>query len=109
MREAAMGRLTNLRPAVAALPARVKLAPKIAEDFYGSKAWRALAAKAKHEAGHRCQRQGCYSNKRLIADHIVERRDGGADLERSNIEVLCCDCHAKKTAQARARRAKGGG
>lgn len=103
-----MGRLTNLRPAVATLPSRVKLAPKIAEDFYNSKAWRALAAQAKREAGYRCQRPGCSSNVRLIADHVIERRDGGADLDRANIEVLCNAHHQAKTALARARRAKGG-
>lgn len=100
-----MARLTNLRPALSGLPARVKLAPKIADTFYTSKEWRACAAKAKRRAGYACER--CQSGVRIIADHVVERRDGGADLDDTNIEVLCADCHAKKTAMARQRRARG--
>jgi 5-methylcytosine-specific restriction endonuclease McrA len=43
----------------------------------------------------------------VIADHIVERKDGGADLDPNNIELLCHAHHQKKTALARARRARG--
>ena len=104
-----MGRLTNLKPALAGLPPRVKAAPKLVEAFYNSREWRSLAALMKREAGYRCQRPGCFSTERLIADHIVERKDGGANLDRSNIEVLCHAHHQAKTALARARRAKGQG
>lgn len=81
------------------------MAPKRAESFYQSTEWRALVASIKRERGNFCQR--CGSSERVIADHIVERKDGGADLDRSNIELLCAKHHAIKTAQARARRARG--
>lgn len=49
---------------------------------------------------------------RLIADHIVERRDGGADFDPANIQLLCIrlnadgqgGCHNRKTTVARHRR-----
>jgi 5-methylcytosine-specific restriction enzyme A len=96
--------LVNLKPRAVAMPARVVLAPKVADRFYESKEWRALAAQMKRKAGYMCK---CGSGRRLIADHIVERKDGGADLDPGNIEILCGDCHAKKTADARKRRARG--
>lgn len=103
----AMGKLTSMAPRVGGLEPRLRLAPKVAEPFYSTREWRALAASCKRAAGYRCQRPGCGSSDRLIADHIVERKDGGADLDRRNIEVLCGTCHARKTAEARQRRARG--
>jgi 5-methylcytosine-specific restriction enzyme A len=99
--------LSTMRPRVAGLPHRVALAPKRAELFYQSKEWRATAARVKRRDGYACVR--CGSGQRLIADHIVERKDGGADLDEANLETLCGDCHAKKTAEARKRRARGQG
>jgi 5-methylcytosine-specific restriction endonuclease McrA len=58
-------------------------------------------------AGHRCQRCG-RMNCRLYADHIVERKDGGAVLDPSNGQALCASCHALKTSHARAERHRGG-
>ena len=101
-----MARLTCIGPRVGALAPRVKLAPKVADRFYESKAWRGLAARAKKLAGWACVR--CGSGVRLIADHIVERKDGGAELDPANVEVLCHACHQAKTAKARAKRASGG-
>jgi 5-methylcytosine-specific restriction protein A len=101
-----MGRLTAMTGRLGALPAKVKAAPKMAEPFYQSREWRSLVASIKRERGAWCER--CGSRDRVIADHIVERKDGGADLDPSNIELLCGKHHAAKTAAARARRAKGG-
>ena len=100
-----MARLTTLRPSVAALSSRLRLPPKIADPFYQSAEWRALVARVKRERGSWCQR--CGSKQRVIADHIVERRDGGADLDASNIEILCFKHHQQKTALAQRRRALG--
>ncbi|MCB1516116.1 MAG: HNH endonuclease [Hyphomicrobiaceae bacterium] len=48
----------------------------------------------------------CGSTIRLIADHILERRDRPElELELTNVETLCQACHNAKTAKARARRA----
>ena len=99
--------LQNLKSRVAGLPPRVAPAPKVADRFYESREWRALAAQMKRKAGYVCARPGCGSSHRLIADHIVERKDGGADLDPLNIEVLCAEHHAQKTAAARSRRARG--
>ncbi|WP_423804552.1 HNH endonuclease [Novosphingobium lindaniclasticum] len=43
-----------------------------------------------------------------MLDHKQERKDGGADLDPANLEWLCQPHHNRKTAEARARRARGG-
>lgn len=100
-----VGKLTNLRPTLASLPSRLKPPPKTAEQFYQSPEWRRLVAQIKRERGNWCER--CGSKHRVIADHIVERKDGGADLDPSNIELLCFTHHQQKTASERAKRAAG--
>jgi 5-methylcytosine-specific restriction protein A len=89
------------------LAPRIAVPAKVAEGFYQSKAWRALVASIKRERGNRCQRLGCRSTHRIIADHVVERKDGGADLDRNNIELLCFAHHQAKTAAARRARSRG--
>lgn len=88
------------------MPSRVRSLPKVAESFYQSKEWRELVRRIKAERGNWCER--CGSKHRVIADHIVERKDGGAELDPLNIELLCQACHNRKTADARARRVGGG-
>lgn len=78
--------------------------PKRAEGFYQSKEWRDLVRSIKASRGKWCER--CGSGHRVIADHIVERRDGGAEFDPANIELLCQACHNAKTAKARAERAQ---
>lgn len=103
-----MGKLRCAEPRVGGLKPRVGLAPKQAEPFYQSTAWRELVRSIRRKRGNRCQRPGCSSTDRIIADHIVERRDGGAELEERNIELLCFTHHEQKTAAARRTRARGG-
>ncbi|MFO0467598.1 MAG: HNH endonuclease, partial [bacterium] len=43
-------------------------------------------------------------DRRLVADHRVEIRDGGSRTDPANGQALCSPCHAKKTAAERARR-----
>jgi 5-methylcytosine-specific restriction endonuclease McrA len=38
---------------------------------------------------------------RILGDHIIERKDGGAELDPNNIQLLCLGCHNAKTATAR--------
>lgn len=103
-----MGRLKAFGSRIGSMPAKVKAAPKTAEGFYSSPAWRGLVADIKRERGARCERPGCPTpTHRIIADHIVERKDGGADLDPRNIELLCNTHHQQKTAKARAARAQG--
>lgn len=101
-----MGRLRAMPARLAAPPPRVASAPKVADDLYGSREWRALVAQIKRERGAFCQR--CGSGGRLIGDHVVELRDGGAPLDPDNVELLCAArCHPAKTAAARRKRAMG--
>lgn len=98
-------RYRALPPRYAALPPRVAPAPKVADRFYSSPEWRALLAEIKLERGRYCER--CGSKHRVIGDHRVELKDGGAPLDPSNVELMCQACHNRKTAEARARRARG--
>lgn len=91
----------------------VKIAPKRADDFYHSPEWKAARAKALKRAkwrcevvenGQRCERR--HPAFRMTVDHIVERRDGGADLDPSNLMCVCDPHHGAKTAAERAKRAR---
>ncbi|SDR20058.1 HNH endonuclease signature motif containing protein [Pseudovibrio sp. Tun.PSC04-5.I4] len=80
---------------------------KTVDPFYLTKAWRALARDMKQLRGYRCEACGADFSRRqdkLIADHMVERRDGGSDLDPANIQCLCIGCHNRKTAKARRNR-----
>src|ERR1700730_1423715 len=78
---------------------RVRPPPKTAAPFYLSPDWRSLVARLIAERGRRCEecgRTGC----RLFGDHVVELKDGGAELDPGNICLLCGSCHSTKTAKA---------
>ncbi|MGE3743436.1 MAG: HNH endonuclease signature motif containing protein [Geminicoccaceae bacterium] len=48
---------------------------------------------------------GCgRADRRMIVDHIVELKDGGAPLARNNLRLTCFACHASKTIAERAKR-----
>ncbi len=71
------------------------------------RAWRQQVLRA---AGYRCQAvdsgKRCHirAPERLFADHIVERKDGGAKLDPRNGQALCSHHHSLKTAAERAKR-----
>jgi 5-methylcytosine-specific restriction endonuclease McrA len=50
----------------------------------------------------RCR--ACHATTELEADHIIELADGGAIFDPANLQTLCHDCHAIKTAAARTER-----
>ncbi|WP_132254722.1 HNH endonuclease signature motif containing protein [Methylobacterium segetis] len=104
-----MGRLSTLAPRLKTLDTRTaRPAPKMAESFYTSVAWTTLRDEVVRERGRRCEALGCgRTSGRVFVDHIVERRDGGAPLDKANLQVLCGSCHTRKTAAARAKRLKG--
>jgi 5-methylcytosine-specific restriction endonuclease McrA len=82
---------------------RLQTPPKPYDDFLNSPAWRALVAEIIGERGRKCEhcaREGV----RLFGDHITERQDGGALLDKRNVQLLCGSCHSTKTARARAER-----
>jgi hypothetical protein len=85
----------------------VQVAPKVAEGFYSSPAWRELVRDRRRDADYHLARQRARPGERLILDHKVERKDGGADLDPANTEWLTFSEHQAKTAKARAARAKG--
>lgn len=104
-----MGRLKALPPRVASVGSRIAVPAKVPDPFYESTAWRALVHAIKVQRGYVCEvpdcRKDCSGNHRgLIGDHIVERSDGGADLDPSNIMLMCTACHNRKTARERGRR-----
>lgn len=100
-----MGRLKMLPNRLSALPDRVKPLPKSADPFYQSAPWRGLVKDIKAQRGSWCER--CGSTKGLIADHVIELKDGGAALDPSNVELLCARHHGAKTQAARLARAQG--
>lgn len=108
-----MGRIARLGTGIARLDQRTAAAPpKTADPFYLSAEWNAARAKALQRAGFRCEQvvegvrcpRGRKTRDRLIVDHIVERRDGGADLDQNNLQCLCFSHHGMKTAVARSTR-----
>lgn len=109
--------LRQLGPTVSPMDMRTaRPGPKVTDPFYLSSDWRTLLAKLIRERGRKCQKCGKTheddgSPVRLIGDHIMERRDGGADLDPANIELLCSrsggngagklgGCHSRKTAES---------
>ncbi|MFN4018355.1 MAG: HNH endonuclease [Reyranella sp.] len=96
--------LQALRPRVPTLSLQTAALPsKVADPFYSSAAWIALRDRVRREARGRCQVQGC-TQRGAIVDHIVELKDGGAPLERSNTMLMCMSHHGAKTAVERSKR-----
>lgn len=88
---------------------RVKPAHKVVESFYVSAAWRNLMDTIIAQRGRICEDPKCPKPhppiSRIFGDHIIERRDGGADLDPNNVQLLCGAAHTRKTMRARAARA----
>jgi hypothetical protein len=109
-----MAKLKTMRVGPKPIDARtVRPLPKQADPELLTSAHRAWAEEVKRRAGYRCEAvdagKRCAVKKpaRLFADHIVERRDGGARLDVSNGQCLCGSHHTAKTAQERAKRMRG--
>ncbi len=72
------------------------------------RAWMAKRQRVAAAHGYRCQGAGCgriWLSHRDQIDHIVPREQGGSNDE-SNLQPLCHECHALKTAAEAAARAK---
>jgi 5-methylcytosine-specific restriction enzyme A len=89
----------------------VSVQAKKADPFYLSPEWRALMREIIRVRGRRCEdtdhddglpREGV----KLYGDHVVEIFDGGPKLDPANIMLRCGPCHGRKTAMARAARAR---
>jgi len=105
-------RIPTARPRIAtadtrAVPRFRQLITKTTDAHYGTAAHKSWAAEVKRRAGARCQYPS-HKGDRLapngIADHVVERMDGGAATALENGMWMCRACHAQKSAQARANR-----
>lgn len=88
-----------------------KQPPKVKDPELSTPEFRAWRRAVMHRAGYRCQwvehGQRCTKSApdhRLIADHIVERKDGGAPYDPANGQALCDSHHTLKTNAARAKR-----
>ena len=89
---------------------RIKPFKKVKSGHYYDPAWIALRNETVRRLGSVCRdpehdeespRRG-----RVIVDHIVELKDGGALLDPANLLIRCSRCHARKTMEERARRSR---
>jgi 5-methylcytosine-specific restriction endonuclease McrA len=86
---------------------RLAAPAKTVDPFYESTAWRAFARSIKQQRGWTCEECGkdmSRDPRNLHADHVTERKDGGADFDPLNIRLLCTSHHTAKTTRTRATR-----
>lgn len=90
---------------------RIKPEAKTVDPFYLSPEYREWRDLVIRRAGGRCeavdQGKRCIKAQpqyRMFADHIRERRDGGAQLDPANGQCLCGSHHTLKTTKVRAER-----
>jgi 5-methylcytosine-specific restriction protein A len=90
----------------------IKTEPKRVDAHYLTDEHKAWRDQVLRNAGYRCEHidDGLRCVKaapanRMFADHIKERRDGGAPFDPANGQCLCGAHHTKKTMAARAARA----
>ncbi len=100
-----------LRPALQAADLRaVKPAPKRADPELLTEEHRKWARKVIARADGECQdpkHKGDRRGHRLVADHILERRDRpDLALDLNNGRASCWSCHTRKTNEERAKRAR---
>lgn len=68
----------------------------MADPFYLSPSWRDFRRTVLRER-QTCAVPGC-NRKPTHLDHIKPRRQGGAPLDRANVQALCHNHHSAKTA-----------
>lgn len=100
-----------LQPSIKRLDVRSSQpAPKTADPELLTPEHRAWRSAVLRRAGYRCEamddgkRCTVSAPVRLFADHIVERKDGGAPLDPRNGQCMCGSHHTRKTQAARAAR-----
>ncbi|HLY04255.1 MAG TPA: HNH endonuclease signature motif containing protein [Rhizomicrobium sp.] len=98
--------LKTIGPRVRALEIRAaKPPPKTADPHYLTPEHQVWAEAVKRRADYACQWPGCgRRERRMFADHIVEKRDGGALFDLNNGQCLCGKHHSIKSAKARSGR-----
>jgi 5-methylcytosine-specific restriction enzyme A len=99
-----MARLTRPPLRVAMMPSRVAPMPKRTDPFYQSREWLALIARRKRDPDYAAAKARGKHGERLVLDHVIERKDGGADLDPANTQWLTFSEHQAKTARSKAAR-----
>lgn len=105
-------RLRTLGPLVRQVDTNtVQLPGKYKNPLYNTPEFRAWREQVMNRADYRCEalERGLRCTKawpehRMIADHIVELKDGGQPFDIANGRCLCPMHHRIKTIAARARR-----
>ena len=104
-----------LRPAISVADLRIaRPREKRVDPELNTQAYKRWAEEVKRRAGYRCEHvdagRRCPRSKargdRMIADHIHERKDGGALLDPKNGQCLCVSHNTAQGIAARAARMK---
>ena len=71
-------------------------------DFYNSTMWRKVRSSfiADNPLCVQCQKKGIIKPAKVV-DHIIRIKDGGANLDKRNLQSLCARCHNSKSAKER--------
>jgi hypothetical protein len=97
-------RLAGSRARIAASGPRLKASPKRAEQFYQSPEWKALRSQRMRDPDYRAAKARAKDGERVILDHVVERKDGGAPLDPKNTQWLTFSEHQAKTEASKRKR-----
>ena len=75
------------------------------DSFYNSALWKKvrMAHRTREPLCRHCHIAGRVTAGNVV-DHIIERRDGGADYDPANLQTLCHACHSIKTKTEQMRR-----
>lgn len=110
-----MVRLIGLPGRFGTMPRRVFDGGKKVAAFYQSREWIELRERRKRDPDHAAALVRAKPGERVILDHDIEIKDGGAKLDPANTKWLTFSEHQAKTAGAKAARAgrrwprRGGG
>jgi 5-methylcytosine-specific restriction protein A len=71
-------------------------------DFYNSTTWRKMRANyiADNPLCVHCKNKD-FIKPATVVDHIIRIKDGGANLDKRNLQSLCAKCHNAKSARER--------
>lgn len=102
--------LSRMPSRLAAPARRIDHKVKPVDPFYQSREWATFASAIKRQRRFTCERCGTDHAATpwfIRADHIVARKDGGADYDPLNIACLCASCDNAKRAEEHRRRGQG--
>ncbi|TDR90305.1 HNH endonuclease signature motif containing protein [Enterovirga rhinocerotis] len=101
-------RLTASAPRLTPSTPRLAASPKVADAIYRTPEHRRWSAAVIRRARGKCQwPEGCDKaapRDRMVADHIVEVKDGGNPFDPANGQCLCVQHNTLKGARARLAR-----